>query len=167
MCIARINIYGITSPASFLTRVCWNVSSKWVGVRIDTRLHLYQNVCCMYVGRFTFSFPPASSSFETSAWKKSSRNKRDGNETNSTSRGVYIKEWLRGRKRERRELPFVWILPRQIGCRIKLSDYFRRFIMFRSIVTQQMLTQAYKIWISRNRFIFSTFNRGIRFNFRL
>lgn len=103
--------------------------------------------------------------FEIAAWKKSSQNKRDGNETNSTSRGVYIKEWPHERTRAREaRVPFLYGSPRQIGCRIKLSDYLQRFIMFRSVARHNRCSRRHTKFGFRVIGLF--FNRRVRFNFR-
>lgn len=90
-----------------------NVSFKWaggLGLTREIAFRIKMRAACISVDSLLPPLLPAHRTvpFETAAaWKKSSRNKRNGNETNSTSRGVYIKEWPRGRKRERRL--FVWI----------------------------------------------------------
>lgn len=138
MCIARINIYGITltvSPARSLAfaRARRNVSSKWaVGltrncIRIKMRAArwpdgrgrlsadrptdrpTYLSACLPTHPSLLYSayLSPLLRRAEITARKKSSRNERDGDETNSTSRGVYIKERPRARERRRGSLFYM------------------------------------------------------------
>lgn len=111
MCIARINIYGITLTVSSLTRAHAGMRSPSGGgggesVRIDTRLHSYQNARCVDVRWYC-----------PSRWLAAlKRKRRGGGEINEmemkriqrtveyTSKSGHGGESARGAS-----IPFVWI----------------------------------------------------------